>query len=161
MTAHADGPPPARTGGFGEPTCRECHTDFELNASGGGLTIEGLPAAYDPGAPYVLTVVLRSADMGRAGFQLSVRDEGGRQAGQLSGLGTRVRVTGEDGISFAHHTAAGSVVSDDETTSWSLEWTAPAPAVPVWVHVTANSANGDDSPLGDFIYARAISVSTR
>jgi len=33
-----DGPPPAHTGGFGEPTCRACHFDGDLNAEGGGLT---------------------------------------------------------------------------------------------------------------------------
>jgi hypothetical protein len=160
-SAHVGGPPPARTGGFGEPTCRECHTGFELNASGGGLTVEGLPPAYDPGVPYVLTIVLRSTDMGRAGFQLSVRDERGRQAGQLSGLGARVSLSTEGGISFAHHTAVGSAVSDGEMTSWAVEWTAPESAGPVWMHLAANSANGDDSPLGDFIYARAVSLRAR
>jgi hypothetical protein len=43
---------------------------------------------------------------------------------------------------------------------WTFRWTAPAdaPGRAVVFHVAANAANDDDSPLGDFIYARALRV---
>jgi hypothetical protein len=35
---------------------------------------------------------------------------------------------------------------------WTFEWTAPDDGAAIF-HLTGNAANGDDSPLGDFIYA--------
>ena len=53
-------PPPGHTGGFGEPTCVICHQGSDLNAFGGGVTIEGLPSEYVQGARYLLTVLLEA-----------------------------------------------------------------------------------------------------
>ena len=52
-------PPPAHTGGFGEPTCLQCHFDGALNEPGGELRVEGLPEAYMPGETYTLDVPRR------------------------------------------------------------------------------------------------------
>src|SRR5690606_8758969 len=46
---YPDRPPPAHTGGFGEPTCQQCHFDAPLNDPGGALYVEGLPERYTPG----------------------------------------------------------------------------------------------------------------
>jgi len=40
---HEEGPPPGHTGGFGEPTCQECHSEFDVNASSGALGVEDSP----------------------------------------------------------------------------------------------------------------------
>jgi hypothetical protein len=155
--SHAEGPPNGRTGGFGDPSCHECHLGFDLNL-GGSLSIEGLPAAYEPGASYVLSVVLRSTEMTSAGFQMAARfadgTAAGGQAGSFQSVDSRVAVV-PDSVSdvvYAQH-AAGSVASQDsELATWNVEWTAPDRAETVLFHAAANSGNGDNSPLGDLVY---------
>jgi hypothetical protein len=154
---HAEGPPPGHTGGFGEPTCQACHTEYALDLPGGRLEIEGVPAAWEPGRTYLLTVVLHSEDMGAAGFQLTTRGPDGRPAGSLAPVDARVAVDSVPGDTlmsgvFARHTRTGTRIDDPSSARWVLAWTAPPVATPVHFHGAANSANGDDSPFGDLIY---------
>lgn len=152
---HPDGPPPAHTGGFGEPTCTDCHADFEVNEGPGGLVLTGFPERISPGAVYDLKVFLRHEGMARAGFQLSARTPDGAQAGRLAPVSDRTATATEDGIEYAGHTEAGSFAAGDSA-AWTVRWTAPdSIAGDLVVHVTANAANGDDSPFEDWVYAGA------
>ena len=159
---HVDGPPLARTGGFGELTCLECHLDLELNAPGGALLLDGVPASFTPGAAYVVTVIVEGEGMGRAGFQAAARFERGARAGAPAGrlvpLDGRTVVRSEDGVDYIHHSVEGSELGPGDVASWSFEWVAPGDASPVVLHVSGNSANGDNSPLGDLIYTAEASV---
>jgi hypothetical protein len=153
-----EGPPDAHTGGFGEPTCRECHGENALNVPGGILGVEGVPTAYEPGERYRIAVVLQSDDMESAGFQAAFRFNGGdargRQAGQLAPIDTKttVRTSPATGIEYVQHSARGSETSPGALATWTFWWTAPRDRAAVILHVAANSANGDNSPLGDLIY---------
>ena len=159
---HADGPPLARTGGFGELTCIECHLDLELNALGGALLLDGIPASFTPGAVYVVTVIVEGEGMGSAGFQAAARfNEGertGTPAGRLAPLDGRTVVRSENGVDYINHTVEGSQLGPGDVASWSFEWVAPGAPSPVVFHVTGNSANGDNSPLGDLIYTAEVVV---
>ncbi len=155
---YRDGPPPAYTGGFGEPTCQACHTGNDLNVTGGELRVSGVPDGYRPGDTYLITVLLQSSGMAAAGFQATLRFDGsvrsGEQAGTIVHLDPRTHVTqGEPGgVQYIHHLRPGTTPTTEKLASWSFEWTAPEEPLPVILHITANSANGDDSPLGDLIY---------
>lgn len=186
--AYADGPPPAHTGGFGEPTCRECHLDSPERPAGVRLEVEGLPARYRPGRSYALKVVLEAPELRRGGFQLSARflagEGAGRPAGSLTAAGGRVEVVtapgegrsdspggaGADGrpepVAYARQTLDGSLAPAGVAPGrllWKLEWTAPSPgpgggAPPVAVDVAANASNYDDSEFGDRIVVRRLVV---
>jgi hypothetical protein len=154
-----DAPPPAHTGGFGEPTCRACHFDGELNEEGGGLALGGVPAAYRAGERYRITVTLRRGEMERGGFQLAARfaegSAAGRQAGSLRALDERVKVTEgtRGGVQYASQTRPGIQLTQAGRIEWVVEWTAPAAAAgPVVFHAAANAGNGDESQFGDFVY---------
>jgi len=154
-----EGPPPAHTGGFGEPTCRACHFDGDLNAEGGGLTLAGIPAAYRPGERYRITITLRRGEMKRGGFQLAARfAEGasaGRQAGSLRATDERVKVVEgtPGGVQYASQARPGIQLSEAGKIEWVVEWTAPSAAAgPAVFHAAGNSANGDESQFGDFVY---------
>lgn len=156
---HPHGPPIGHTGGFGEPTCHACHSSEDLNAPGGRLTVEGLPASYEPGREYDVRIVLTRVDMRRAGFQLTLRyaagDSAGRQAGTVQGSLPRAVVVTErsSGIAYAQQTMEGSGLAGG-TTSWTVRWVAPRPARGLVVlHVAANAGNDDNSPIGDYTYA--------
>lgn len=158
------GPPPAHTGGFGEPTCRECHFDADLNQPGGAVAVTGAPDRYTAGRTYDLAVTLRRAGILRGGFQLAARfadgDSLGRPAGSLASTDARTALVWDTTthVGYIEHTEAGSAVTN-ATARWSIRWTAPATARGTVVfHVAANAANNDDSPLGDFIYTTALQV---
>ena len=157
-TAFRDGPLPAFTGGFNEPTCTQCHFDNPPNAPGGTLRIEGVPPTYTPGRQYALTVSLARPGLTHGGFELASRfAEGqlaGRQAGVLSAPDARTRIIHsiDRTVQYAQHTRVGAEGAVGEA-RWRVEWTAPDRGHgDVTFHVAANASNGDESPLGDFIY---------
>jgi hypothetical protein len=168
---NAEGPPPGHTGGFGEPTCRACHFDAPEEPEAGGLVLEGVPAAYEPGAEYPLTLVLRDPRLERAGFQLAARfagegtgagapggAKGGRQAGRLLASDPRVEVVehGNPRVLYARQTLEGAAPPARGEASWTVRWIAPEEAAgPVVFHAAANAANDDDSELGDAVHPAA------
>ena len=146
-------PPVAHTGGFGEPTCRECHFDGPSQPAG-GLSLGGLPERYQPGAVYRLEVAIRDSTARSGGFQLAARVAGrphaGTQAGTLCALDGRVAVATDStsGVQYASHARAAR----GDSLQWQLEWRAPSTDVGAVVfHMAANSANDDQSALGDAI----------
>lgn len=151
---YAEKPPLAHTGGFGEPTCQACHFDQPLNAEGGSLTLAGVPETFEPDQVYRLTLRLTRPDLGRGGFQLSVRDSAGAQAGTLEVSSDRATISTVDstGVQYAHHTLEGTDLSAPDTTRWTLTWRAPDKGCDAIFHVSANAANHDASEFGDFVY---------
>jgi len=157
------GPIPARTGGFGEMTCHECHWDNPVNEPSGRLTLLEMPATYIPEARYSIIVDLAHPGLVFGGFQLSARFDGGPSAGTDAGVLRPIdelaeRVTDEGGrVIYVQHTKAGATAARPGAARWTLEWTAPAGNAPVIFHAAANASNGDASPLGDFIYTTTAS----
>lgn len=151
---HAEAPPPGHTGGFGESDCTACHLEAGPNLPGGSLEVVGIPPAYRPGERYDLEVVLRAEGTVRAGFQLSARHTDGSRAGRLRPRDERVQVLAPDSLptEYAAQTRAGSEADSPDEARWTLAWTAPEGGGPVRFHGAANSANGDESPLGDLVY---------
>ncbi len=149
---YAGDPPPAHTGGFGEPTCHYCHFDNELNGEGGSLLLSGAEKGYTAGDWYLLDVLLTREEIERAGFQVSVRTISGNQAGTLKSVDGYVAVDTLNGIQYLRQTEAGSYPSSQDTARWQFKWQAPADTGTVVFHITSNAANGDNSEFGDFIY---------
>lgn len=161
---YAEHPPLGHTGGFGEPTCHACHFGGEVNGGEGTLTVEGLPDSVRSGQSYTLAVT-QTAQMKRSGFMLSVRRPDGSQAGGLVPLDTaRVAVGSPDSstVQYAYHTLEGTILSEPNRATWSVQWTAPTRVGDsVRVHAAANAANDDASEFGDDIYTtttRAVVV---
>src|SRR6185312_9113023 len=158
VAAFPDGPPVARTGGFGEASCSTCHIGIGLNLDGPGLVLDSLPKRYEPGATYQLAVRLSRPTMRRAGFQIAVRfangKDAGKQAGVLTSLDslTRVSVFLAKEIQYLSHTKPGTVLTHPASARWVFRWTAPQTGGTVMFNLAANAANGDESPSGDAIY---------
>lgn len=159
VRAELDRPPPAHTGGFGEPTCHACHFETDVNAGSGSLTLAGLPLEYVGGATYTVTITLAQPGLGAGGFQLSARFADGTQAGTLARPphdSARVARTIDTDVEYIHHVYAGTRRSAPDTIRWRIRWTAPAAAGSIVFHVAANAADDDASPLGDMIYATSL-----
>jgi len=168
IAAYPEGPPPAHTGGFGEPTCHSCHFDFPLD-SGPAVLELGAPDTYGPGDTYALVVMLERPGLAAGGFQLSARfasgPAAGRQAGKLLPLDDRVTVRyapDSASIAYANQTATGSRAKAVGALDWRLAWVAPDEARgPVVFHVVANAANDDASEFGDHIHTDSLTVPPR
>jgi Reeler domain len=162
--AFKEGPYPNVTGGFGEPTCHLCHLDNPLNAAGGGVTLDGIPAQFTPGQSYPITVTISRAGLRRGGFEIAARFAGGKQKGRQAGSwqlrDTRAQLIPgavDKALTFVQHTQAGSRAAERGANAWTIEWTAPdASHGAVQFNVAANASNNDDSPLGDYIYTRVV-----
>lgn len=157
---YVSGPPPGHTGGFGEPTCQACHTGLPLNDPASTLSLSGLEEGYVPGRTYRVTIRLEGDRYTRrAGFQAAFRfgdgEARGRSAGTLEVDDPALQIV-EDStgrVRYVEHTEAG-IDAPDGTRAWTFGWTAPEGGA-VTVHVAANAANGDDSPLDDLVYTLA------
>ncbi|RMH11683.1 MAG: hypothetical protein D6701_14675, partial [Gemmatimonadetes bacterium] len=115
---------------------------------------------------YTVTLALASSDMEAAGFEAAFRfaegtPRAGEGAGTVEPIDGRVGVSAAGTVAYVHHTGAGSTPDRPTHAAWTFVWTAPDEPLPVVLHAAANSANGDDSPLGDLIYSleRPLAVS--
>lgn len=142
--ANPDGAPPAHTGAFGEPNCHACHFDGPEREPGGPVRVLGLPARIAVGATYELFLEVETSAPS-AGFQLTVRDVRGRQAGTLAAVGGNVRVVEHEGIQYLGHT-------DTSSRRWGFLWHSPDEPSEVVFAGAVNAANDDQSEFGDEIY---------
>lgn len=153
-----DGPPPGTTGGFGEPTCAQCHYDIEQPDPTGTLRVEGIPDRWAPKEHYLLTIILQRPDMGRGGFQLAIRFANGEQAGTLSPIDNRTATEHSNGIIYVYQTALGAELQTRNENTWRVTWEAPQTSTrSVIIHAVGNAANNDDSQFGDHIYTYSSS----
>jgi hypothetical protein len=153
-------PPPATTGGFGEPTCQSCHDGNALDDTTGVLELRGIPeAGWEPGRRYRVTIALRRPGMRRGGFEAAARwaagADSGRQAGRWATPDPRTAGTPHHDVVFVHHTEAGTEPATDSA-SWTAEWTAPDAPGEVVFHVAAVAADGGGSSFDDYVYARGF-----
>lgn len=163
LMASASGPVPARTGGFGEMTCYQCHWDNSLNDTAGQISLSGVPETYTPGERYPITVAIAHPELVKGGFQMSARFEDGRNAGALLSPDELTEAIPDDGgrITYIQHTSMGSRTAAKGQARWNMEWTAPQGGGPVVFHLAGNASNGDSSPLGDYIYTASATSRSR
>lgn len=148
---YPDEPPPAHTGGFGEPTCYDCHFDNKLNDGTAIFRIDGLSGPPAPGRSYEVELVLVREGMSAAGFQLAFRTASGDDAGTLEPLDDRSTVS-KAGATYLQHTAQGTSLVATDTARWRFRWTADDAPGPVLIHAAGNAGNGDESQFGDYVY---------
>jgi hypothetical protein len=162
--AFKEGPYPNVTGGFGEQSCHLCHLDNPINAPGGAVTLDGIPPAFAPGRTYPIRVTISRPGLRRGGFEIGARFAGGRLKGRQAGswqlLDARAQLIPgavDKALTFVQHNQIGSRAATAGANTWTIEWTAPQVATAaVQFNVAANASNNDDSPLGDYIYLRAV-----
>lgn len=159
---YSTGPPAAHSGAPGETSCIACHYSYALNSGSGGLTLSGLPLAYQPGQSIDMTLTLSQAGQRRFGLQLTAVDDAGRQAGELivtSPLRTQLLPGVIEGQSrlYLEHTQTGSLPNQIGQNVWQCKWIAPRSGTGrVTFYLAGNAANGNYTTTGDYIYTRVF-----
>ncbi|MCA9729381.1 MAG: choice-of-anchor V domain-containing protein [Candidatus Eisenbacteria bacterium] len=165
-SAYSGGPPDrfASNPPF-DQNCTFCHFSYEVNSGDGDLQILGLPSEFVPGQTYPLTVMLEDPGQQRWGFELTVLDDADdfAEGGSLvvtDPLNTQISEDVEGTEDYLKHTSEGTHWPSDGPTSWNFDWTAPdLPSVTFYF--CGNAADGDQSFVGDYIYARSTTVTRR
>jgi hypothetical protein len=157
--AFSSGPPAGFAGAPGESSCIECHAGG-VNNGPGQFTITGLPARYEPGTTYQVTVghTTTATSRRRWGFQLTVLTAGNTKAGELANTSGTTSIINED-RQYIEHNLGGTFTGQTGAVSWTFNWTAPNTNVgPVTFYAAGNQANGDGSNGGDQIYTTNLTV---
>lgn len=156
------GSAPAGYTGAEGTTCNTigCHGGNALNASGGSVVINGIPATYIPGTKYDFTVTVNhgSANRSRWGFAMKAIANGS-PVGTFSESNPNVSVNTFD--REIGHSSAPTTSSSNTYTFTNLSWTAPSTPSSaeqnIVFYVAGNAANGIGSS-GDFIYTATRSM---
>jgi len=160
------GPPSEHTGGFGEPTCTECHLGTALNGGPGSVTITvrdsggaNVVSSYASSQTYQITVRVADPNQRKWGFELSARTQDGQQAGNLirGSDGFTQLLQTFNGIQYIAHSGAGTRAGLTGGADFVFSWTAPdASAGPVIFNAAGNAANNSLTELGDRIYSTSL-----
>ena len=146
-----------------EQTCISCHNSFGLNPDADGTTtLEGVPATYEPGRTYTLTlkVAHKDARMLRWGFQMTaVALKDGAGAGEFiaTDANTTMVLAAMTGTrSYIEQGYGGTAIGQAGGASWTFDWKAPAAGMgKVGFFAAVNVSNADGSNQGDRVYSRS------
>lgn len=154
-------PPVGRTGATGS-NCSVCHAGNPVDASGGSVTVNGLPTGtYTPGSTYNfnLTITHGASNRVRWGFSIIAVNAAGVAVGSFSSNNPNAAPNGSE----LSHLDAVSTSQQASYTYNNLVWTAPFIGTgdnqTIRFYFAANAANGSFSS-GDFIYTGSKTVTT-
>lgn len=169
VLAASAGPQPSTTGvpALGaepaEGLCISCHTSFPLNPDDAGtIVLEGVPARYEAGQVYKLTLRISHKDQAvlRWGFQMTavvMKDGAGAGEFLASDAATTQVISAMSGTrSYIEHNYGGTAIGQTGGASWSFDWKAPAGGLGrIGFFAAANAANADGSNQGDRVYSHS------
>ena len=160
VKASAGGPDPRSTGAPGEQTCAAsaCHLGSPVNSGGGSVTLSGIPANYTLNQEYTITVTVSQSGRSTFGFQATVIDDQGKEAGTLTagaGTGLIASAVGSNLRRYVRHNTPRETANQGV---WTFRWRAPSQSAGrVTFYAAGNAANGDSSQTGDLIYTTSTS----
>lgn len=148
------------TGDLGN--CTACHDTFhDPNVGPGSVRMNNVPAVYNPGQQYTLSVTVQQNNRQRFGFQLTAIDQKGNRAGTLASLTSDTLVNAEVGIGgrqYIEHSEIGTFPNGAASRTWQIRWTAPSTDIgTVRFWFACNAANGDGTNQNDYIYTSSAS----
>ncbi|MCI0485219.1 MAG: hypothetical protein L0229_01200 [Blastocatellia bacterium] len=156
--ASVTGPEPRYTNAPGDlGNCVSCHDTFhEANVGSGSVTIDNVPAVYEPGEQYTLVVTVQQAGRQRFGFQLTAIDLDGNRIGTLEPINNSTQVnplTGFGNRQYIQHSESGTFPTGQSSRTWQFRWKAPVDDEGVVrFYISGNAANGDGTNQNDHIY---------
>ncbi len=159
---NASGPVADRSGISGI-TCSTsgCHNDLPVNVGPGSVTIGGLPSEWSPSTTYPLTVTVSQSGQSVFGFQMTVVDLSGAQAGSFTaGSGMNVETEAVSG-NLIQHIEHSFAQPGSGTGTFAFDWTSPSSSATgnARFSVAGNAADGAFNRTGDFIYSTEATVS--
>lgn len=158
LYANSSGSPGGKSGspGDGNTTCTQCHTGTATPQSGWITTT--IPVdGYTPGQTYQITATGTHSGVVKFGFELTAETSAGVKTGTFVITdATRTKLINNN--KAVTHTTAGNVPTGN-TSTWTMNWTAPATDVgQVRFYAAFNAANGNGGTGGDVVYTSSLFV---
>jgi len=157
LFSYTGGSPGGKSGspGDGGSTCTDCHNGTAQSQTGWIST--NIPAeGFTAGETYTITATGTHTGVQKFGLELTAEDAFGSKVGMFT-ISEPSRTKLINANHAVTHTSGGTSVSGNSS-SWSMDWTAPASSPSaVKFYAAFNAANGNGSSSGDVIYT---SVST-
>lgn len=153
-------PPERHTGGFGEPTCAQCHTGVGVNQGGGKISLVNPPATYTSSQRVSFSLKVEDPTAMRWGFELAARSLDGRQAGSFAPGPGQTTASG-GGILYLSHSggATSTQAGTAASATFNFSWIAPdVSAGTVAFDIAANAANNNGQNTGDHIYQTRFTI---
>jgi len=153
----SSGSPGGKTGSPGDGSnCTSCHSGVPQNV-GDWISTNIPEGGYVPGETYVITAKGMHEGVAKFGFELTAENAAGVKKGTFSVIDvsrTKMTSTGNS----VTHTSDGNTPAGDST-SWSMDWTAPASGSgQVRFYAAINAGNGSGNTDGDVIYLSMLSA---
>ena len=138
-------------------TCTSCHSGTNnLNASGGSVVINNLPATYTPGTKYNFTVTIKHASANRYSWGFAVKAVATSSTTTVAGTFSTTNPNTAIASNELGHSNAPTTGASNTYTFSNLSWTAPTNPTTaqqnITFYVVGNAANGIGDG-GDFIYS--------
>jgi hypothetical protein len=149
--------PAGYTGAEGS-TCTNCHGGNPLNATGGALTVSGLPETYIPGTTYTFSVTIThgSNNKNRWGFAMKAIGSNGNNSGSFSSANSNAGIL-TNSQEIGHVNAPFQ--SGSTYTFNNLRWTAPTSPLTteqtIRFFAAGNAAGGTGN---DFVYTTVRTI---
>ncbi len=154
-------PPVGHTGAFalGELTCAKsgCHAGNGPQNSGPGNLVINFPGGeYTPGMSYDMSVTINDPGFMQYGFQLIAVADDGLSEGEFISTTSLTTISSDSGRDYISHFN----IPDAVGSTFEFTWVAPASNVgTVTFYGVGVSADGSNSPVGDFVYASELAIS--
>lgn len=109
---------------------------------------------------YEIDIILEHPDMQKSGFQLVLRNEDGSNAGEIRIVREQEMKLepGFDNLRYLTHLELGNQPEQKGKKSWSFEWISDEELKNVWMYISANAGNGDESQFGDWVYVDSLKI---
>ncbi|MBK9290899.1 MAG: T9SS type A sorting domain-containing protein [Bacteroidetes bacterium] len=158
LIANSSGSPGGRTGspGDGNQTCTACHSGTAISQSG-WISTNIPPEGYTPGATYEVVLNAQHASSSKFGFELTAETAQAQKTGVFSVVQSNRTKLLNQGKAVTH--TSGGTAATGGTTSWVMNWTAPASAQgEITFYAAVNASNSNNGTSGDVIYKTSFSV---
>lgn len=164
--AFSGGSPGGETNSPGDASnCTACHSGtINSGAAMTSIVSSSLASGYMPGQTYTITGVMSEASVLKFGYELTVEKDADNSKVGTFVLTDATRTKLVNSNNAVTHTASGTTPTGSgpggNSTTWSVDWTAPAAGTgDVTIYAAFNSTNNDGGISGDNIHTESFSVS--
>ncbi len=160
LSSYNSGAPDGHTGspGDGRSCARSfCHSSFSTSFVPDLIEMKTpIGMGYYTDSVYQVEINIKEVGISRFGFQASVQDGFGNQAGEclVHDPVNTIRINSDKYIT---HSEVGSL--SDDSASWIFKWSPPQPGVgTVTIFAAVNVTNNDDEPTGDRVLLSSLAI---
>ena len=154
-------PPTNCTGAPNQYTCQFCHSTYQPNMSGGGVSITGIPSTFSASTsyPFSIHIIHSNSDRKKFGYDITALDAQGNQYGTFTTKNSASTVNWGE---ITSHDPPSLSATNQTTVSgfiWNTPSTLPSAAqLPITFYFCGNACDFDGTVNGDYVYTDSFAT---